>query len=164
MLVQHTAVLAISTPDGETNHFSELLELTNDDGTKMFKQIRVGLSCEKCTEAGVKCECKIKPMPSWRTSARQERVEKILAGTPDVMARELHGSIKSSRRPLFEKRWIKAFKERDPYQFPRPPPVVFVAIDPSGGGNQSDFAMASMTFDMTQSKHVVTTVLCDSTH
>lgn len=63
--------------------------------------------------------------------------------------------VKSSRRELFEKNWIKCLRERKPYKFDHNPDVLFVAIDPAGGGNMSDFAVCSLAYE--NARHVVIT-------
>lgn len=42
--VNHTALLAISTPDDEFNFYSELFDLKRPDGKSMFKMIKIGNS------------------------------------------------------------------------------------------------------------------------
>jgi len=67
--------------------------------------------------------------------------------------RETRGVVKSSRRDLFEKAWIQALADRDPYVFVYKPNVVYLAIDPAGGGSMSDFAVCSLAYENTH--HVV---------
>jgi len=50
--VVNTAVLAISSPDDESNYYSELLELKTKDGESFFEIIRIGLACVSCLDAG----------------------------------------------------------------------------------------------------------------
>jgi hypothetical protein len=130
-----------------------LLELEDDMNQKVFNQIRIGLACNTCIENNVPCFCKVSALPSWKTVERNALTHKILAANPDTADRELRGIVKSSRRPLFDKPWIKALRERPAYRFERRPDCVFMAIDPSGGGNQSDFAMSSLVFE--NARHVV---------
>jgi hypothetical protein len=53
--VKDTAVLAISTPLDETNFYSQMLELTQDDGvTPLFNVISVSLICDECKKKDLK--------------------------------------------------------------------------------------------------------------
>lgn len=65
MGVANTAVLAISTPDDEFNHYSELMDLKAADGQPMFYNIHIGLSCEACTEAGIPCPHNKAKLPAY---------------------------------------------------------------------------------------------------
>lgn len=150
--VNHTALLGISTPDDEENYYSQLLEMQGTDGP-LFHQIRVGLSCQTCIENGVECNCKVENFPSWKSEERHEMTQKMLAHKKEVADRETRGLIKSARRCMFAREWVKAFRLRAPYKLELVPPVIFVAIDPSGGGKHSEFAICSFIFQ--QSRHVV---------
>lgn len=53
--VKDTAVLAISTPLDENNFYSQMLELTQDDGvTPLFNVISVSLICDECKQKDLK--------------------------------------------------------------------------------------------------------------
>lgn len=55
---------------------------------------------------------------------------------------------------MFEKPWIKALAERKPYEWTYSPSVLWMAVDPAGGGTQSDFAVATLGYE--SARHVVT--------
>ena len=144
--VKHTAMLAISTPDSEFGFYSELFELKKDTGESFFRLISIGLACDECLENGLVCQHKMDKLPHWKTFERQALIDAILATSADLANTETRGVVKSSKRDLFEKSWIKHFSERPPHTFLYNPSVLWVGIDPSGGGNQSDFAIATMAY------------------
>lgn len=55
--------------------------------------------------------------------------------------------VRSNRRSCFEAEWIKQLGIRSLYEFDHKPSVLYVAIDPSGGGNQSDFGLTTIAFE-----------------
>lgn len=65
MAVGNTAVLAISTPDNEFNHYTELTEMKKPDGTLWFNVIKIGLSCEDCLTKGIECVHHKNKLPHW---------------------------------------------------------------------------------------------------
>jgi hypothetical protein len=151
--VKHTALLAISTPDDEFNFYSELFELKKDDGQNLFHLISIGLACQTCLDNGLQCTHKLDKLPHWKPVERQALINTILASNPDLADRETRGIVKSSRRELFDKQWVHRLRERAAHVFEHTPNVVFLAIDPAGGGNMSDFAMCSMAYE--NARHVV---------
>jgi len=146
MTVGDTAVLAISTPDDEENYYSEL---ANSD---LFHVIYLASACTACEEAGIECIHTKLRLPKWKPIAATEKVEKLIQNKVTI-ARELHGKISSSRDLVFKKPWINQFITRPPHIFQYNPQVIHVAIDPSGGGEGSDYVIGSMAFE--NSKKVV---------
>jgi hypothetical protein len=63
---------------------------------------------------------------------RQALINSILAANPDLADREIRGVVKSSRRELFEKSWVKALGERALYEWEFKPSVLWIGIDPAG--------------------------------
>jgi hypothetical protein len=133
--MNNTAVLAISTPDTEDNYYSQLMEMTlKDSDETIFRTIKIGLSCEQCVARKVaKCPHTASRLPPWKSDARQELTEHIMAGDPARMHRELHGMVGSKQQFVF-KTFTRAFNGLAPYRWLRPPNVLHLAIDPSGGG------------------------------
>ncbi len=104
--VNHTALLAISTPDDEFNFYSELFNLKTPTGESLFELLSIGLACETCMENGLVCNHKLDRLPAWKSVERQELVQSILGQNRDLADRETRGVVKSGRREVFEKPWI----------------------------------------------------------
>jgi hypothetical protein len=149
MTMDDLTLLAISTVETEHNYYSELLNLENEKGDPLFKDIKIILSCDACRRAGRQTRCvhNLHQLPPWRGSRRQQLVEKIMSSDPELFMRENLGIVASTNVFLFEKEWIRWCFAAAPCRFERHPDVVYVAIDPSGGGSQSDYAICSAAFE-----------------
>lgn len=149
MLVEKTAVMAISSPSDEFNYYSTLLELKRPDGTFLFEQIRLGLACQTCMDngEGAACTHMTHIIPPWLSSARSEQARLLYKADQASFEREVQGRIASSHVYIFNKQLIRLFQLRSGYVFddPNRVRVIHVGIDPHGGGEASDFAMFSMT-------------------
>jgi len=150
--VNDTALIAISTPDDEFNYFSKLLELKRDDkGTPLFLTLQVRQVCDPCREARKRCRHYEDLLPPWRSAKNQKVTEQIMKSNPDLYAREMLGVVRSNDTLfVFDPKLVDAFYQREPYRFSLTPGVVWVGIDPSGGGSLSNYAIVSMAFERGQ--------------
>ena len=143
-----TAMLAISTPDDEFNFYTELFEMINPlTGELFFYLIKIGLACQTCLESGNPCNHQLDKLPHWKPVERQLLINQLLSSNPDLANRETRGVVQSSKRPVFDQEHIAALGRAAMYSFNYSPSVLWLAIDPAGGGSQSDFAMATMAFE-----------------
>jgi hypothetical protein len=97
-----------------------------------------------------------------KPSENQDKVAAILASDANLADRETRGVVTSNRIYLFDKSWINALYARPLYEFGLTPSLVWIAIDPSGGGNQSDFAMTSIAYD--SCRHIVSLTCVKALH
>jgi hypothetical protein len=151
--IKHTAMLAISTPDNQFNFYSELFELKNDLGEYFFKLISIGLACKECLENGLVCNHRLDKLPHWKSFERQALIDAILSTNASLADTETRGVMKTSQMNLFDKEWIQKLGERPLYQWDYSPSVLWMAIDPAGGGNQSDFSVATLGYE--SCRHIV---------
>jgi hypothetical protein len=151
--VNNTSLIAISTPDDEFNYFSKLLELKRDDkDTPLFLTLQVRQTCDACHKERKRCRHNEELLPPWRSAQGQKLAETIMRSNPDLYAREMLGVVRSNDTLfVFEPKLVDEFNISAPYRFTLPPSVVWVAIDPSGGGSLSNYAIVSMTFQRGQS-------------
>jgi hypothetical protein len=84
---------------------------------------------------------------------RQALVQSVLSNNLALANREIRGVVERSSRNLFERTWIAELGRRAPHDFQYQPNVLWMAIDPAGGGNCSDFAMATIGFE--HARHIV---------
>jgi len=138
--VAHTAMLAISTVEDEYNYYSELLAMN------LFKAIQIGHQCAACTAAGIVCTCPIKNAPHWKPMANQKKIERIYGANVELMQRETRGVVASGRRYMYQV-YLKTFLMRELHEFSYPCQYMLMAIDPSGGGTSSDYAVSMITSD-----------------
>jgi hypothetical protein len=153
--VDDTAVLAISTPDGKGNYYSELLYIKDHRGHLLFKSIVVGLACLDCQEKGRASECKhlLQELPTWKSKESQMLQKALL---PDeTYERESQGLILDRLTPAFKREDVKAFIEGPRYRFKSFVGVVRMAIDPNGGSSKSSQLAITSSARNTEGKVVV---------
>lgn len=142
-----TVILAIATPDDEFNYYSILLTATLDN-KPLFLTIRIEQSCKDCTAKRIlNCKHRTHLLPKWKSGARQELVEAIMASDPETFARENLGMIVGSHSFVYSKAKLELLRTSPRYSFPvtKLPSVIYIGIDPSGGG-ESHFAISAGTF------------------
>ena len=131
--MNHTSLLAISTPSNEYNYFTTQMKLVDKQGKLLYKTIKIGQKCEVCEKANT-ADCPHRKffMPPWKSNlANKERCEIILSGDPELANRELNGMMSSKTRFLFQD-YLVDFKALPRYEFHNPVPVFHTSIDPSG--------------------------------
>jgi hypothetical protein len=108
----------------------------------------VGLACQACLAVGKGHECihKLAELPPWKTSKRLEMLNQILEGDSATNLRENYGIVITNRKFLFQTPWILALSQRMPFTITVKPHIVWIFIDPSGGGTQSEMAICSMVY------------------
>ena len=146
--VKNTALLAISTPQDEFNYYTELMALENAHGEPLFLCIKIGLMCKRCQEEGLVCNHRLSMSPHWKPPERTAKVDAVMASNPTLRDRETRGVVSSTMRFLIDKLIIQEFQKREPGVFADGRPnVLFSAIDPSGGGSGSDYAIVTMAMN-----------------
>jgi len=144
LTVEHTVMLAITSPGDEQNYISVIQDLKNADGDPLFYNIKIGMMCEKCLQAGKeKCPHSLKRLPNWKSESRHDLVRAVFGQNQEAMKREAEGMIVSNRVYLFGKKDMDAFEAREGYQFQFDVQLIEIGIDPSGGGAQSDYTIVS---------------------
>ncbi len=149
MAMTNFTLLAIATPDGSMdNHYNRLMELTNDSGEPLFKNIRVALCCPACVSKyknDVACPHREDLVPPWKSTARLKLVSQILSDDAELNARENMGLMVGDHKFFLSREIVEAFNGRPRETFVGySVPFVFIGVDPSGAGSQSTFAMASV--------------------
>lgn len=145
--VKHTALICISTPLSESNHYSELCSALDKAGKPVFRVIRIGLVCDACIAAGTAATCthKNSDIPSWKSEEGRDVVSSIYGDRQVLLLRESCGMIAEDSNVVFPAAQIKAFLNRPPVIISKDRlQFIFVAIDPSGGG-QSELAIVSFS-------------------
>lgn len=155
LTIDHTALLGISTPGvpgvGLQHFFQRLMDLVDSDGKRLFKVHTIELICVACKKLpaiqAAGCVHMKHRLPPWKTAATQSRVDLIMAEDPVTHARENMGIVFDDNKYAFSRTLIKAFSDRDRFVFTTHPSEVHIAIDPSGGGSASDYAVVSLVYD-----------------
>lgn len=153
-------MIGISTYGEPNNFFTKLLNHRAPDGSRMFRQIEYTTICSKCREKGVKEVCKHRrgELPHWHDAGEYAQIFEMLKDDPDIAMKELGGvSVDSSVKPFFSASLIHEMQSgesnvgdikyvtdlRNAHQ-----DTVYVSVDPSGGGQYSEYAIVSAIFTM----------------
>ena len=84
----------------------------------------------------------------WKPPERTAKVDAIMAVNPELRDRETRGVSGSQTRYILDEQTVAALRERGAYRFSEQnPQVLYSAIDPSGGGSASDFAIVTLALN-----------------
>lgn len=149
--VRDTVTLAISTPDSEDpdNYYNRFLDLKSpeDPEEPMFEIITMGLACDECMRANKASQCTHKShlLPPWKSEERQRKTAAIMGGTGMMHAQENMGVLSNKTLFFFPQSLLRNLIEAEPYKWSRNPSMLYVSIDPSGGGAKSNYALVTTT-------------------
>lgn len=147
--MKNTALIALSSPEGEGNYFSALTTMTRSDGTPFFRVIDCFRICKRCMklERVKAIECThIKTTPHWLSSKKISELKTLYKANPEDALREFGGMSVSNHKPALLKDEVQRFFKAPPYLWQSPPRLIFTTYDPNGGG-PSQAAMASGAFN-----------------
>ena len=155
MEVRGTATICISTPLGSWNFYSELTEVRNEKGERLFNVIKVGMICERCKGAGKEDQCNhhSEHRPDWKPIESLEKMRAIFGNKKTLLMREVMGQITDDENMAFPAEKLKRLFNSKPVHEPHNHVTeVFVAVDPNGGasleqGTGSETAIVSFYFD-----------------
>ena len=134
-----TAMACISSPDDKNSTFGRMATTTDDDGKPLFKVITMEQMGGLVT--------------SHKTHSRIEQLKKLYEDDMDRYNREMKGEFGGDSNYVFDERYVELLFEgddniyRDSEHGSYRPSEVFVCVDPSGGGSESDMGIASGFFD-----------------
>lgn len=125
MEVEGTATICISTPLGSFNFYSELTEVRDNKGKRVFnvRHITGG-----------------RP-PAWKPEEGRSRVQAIFGKKKTLYKREILGQITDEGENMaFQPKHLKRFFDKPPIQSPYPinDNYIFIAIDPNGGASAAN--------------------------
>ena len=151
LTLQQTSLLALSSPEGNENYYSQLLNLKDKNGQPWFKVINKQLVCEECQKGSrsKQLSCThVKTTEHWISEAKVERVKLLYKTAPGTGLRELAGMAISDYTPCFNEKDIDTCFSLPRVQTRSPPGIIIITADPNGGG-PSHMALASVYFDAT---------------
>ena len=148
--MNNTALLALSSPGGSDNYYSQLINLKDEvTGEPFFNLVDCVQICESCRklerEEQLKCT-HIKQGAHWLSKRKNERIKALYKTDPGTGLRELVGVIEDDYAPCFLKDEIAQCFERHIPVSTYTPDMIYVAVDPSGGG-PSHLAIVSGYYD-----------------
>lgn len=148
--VNGTAIVAISTPLGEDNWYTSLIQKKTEDGERLFNVVQYSLVCDECRKKDLATECqhKIELLPPWKSESRQRLVKFLLSDSSDLYLTEAMGEISSSKSRCFSEDLVDAWVLH-PQTAPSQPGsfgTVFIAVDPTSG-IRSELAIVTLYMD-----------------
>ncbi len=154
--------------DPSTSFWGQMMLAKYPDGRPVFRVLRYSLVCDVCRLAGVETTCKHKlgDLPWWQSAEQHAKLAQIMKGHADTYLREVMGfESDRTRTPAFDSNGIE--KLGDPTRWVSDigvQRIIVVAVDPSGGGTGSDYAIMTAVYPDQDSSMVVRSVLSISTH
>lgn len=145
-----TSLLCLSSPEGESNYFSALMNLKKDNGDPFFNVISCWQICEECLklERVKQINCNhIKSTAHWLSSKKIKELKQLYKASPEDAIREFGGVVVSNFLPALRKEEIALCFAAERVQTESAPKYVFTACDPSGGG-PSHMSIASGYFNV----------------
>lgn len=138
--VEGRSLLCISSVLDEDNYYSVVMKTA--EKLESFLVLRVGLACDACVQEqrSTKCSHKTVRLPSWKSRERQDDVS-VLMKSLGSYDREVLGIIGSENVSFVFRSYIPSFTAAPRARVKHSPQRIYMAIDPSGGGAQSDYAV-----------------------
>lgn len=170
MEVKGTATICISTPLGSWNFYSELTEVRDEKGRRVFnvKHIEHGKrpswkpeeSFSKASEPFVFPLPPVSRVCVCAHLAARAQVKAIFGNRKTLFEREILGKIADAANAAFNKKLLDHFFNAPPIEEPHPvlDNVIYVCVDPNGGANASNASgsdTAIVSFFMSRGQLVV---------
>jgi hypothetical protein len=142
--MKNTCLFALSSPEGNDNYFSKLINL-KVDGKSLFRHVQCQMICEECRklemEEQIFCN-HVKQTPHWLSSKKGARLKLLYMADPATAIKEFGGIIQDNFVPCFPRDLIHQMFSNPSYLTESAPEYVFITVDPSGGG-MSQLAICS---------------------
>jgi hypothetical protein len=146
--MKNTSLLCLSSPEGDSNYYSGLMNLKKDNGESFFNVINCFQICEKCLklERVKQINCThVKSTAHWLSSKKIRELKTLYKVNPEDAIREFGGIVVSDYKPALRREEVDRCFSADPYITTCAPPYIFTACDPNGGG-PSHMSIASGYF------------------
>jgi hypothetical protein len=153
-LVSGTGLIAISTIRKSVNGSQSIYDYLRrlDDpifkGDKLFKVIHIRTMCDNCIRKGKDyCPHIRAEAASWKDPENAKRVKELMKCNASAMMAEVAGVSMSNGVNVFDATSVARLQKSMPYSCNvSHHGVLFVVIDPSGGGAKSDYAVMTLYY------------------
>ena len=139
LLVEHTALIGITTPMEEGNGYNLMMDLKYPDtGKPMFNSIRISLICDECrAKAIVNCPHNTNEIPPWkRDEQRSKLVEGVMRTDVALHMRENAGVVQKQNTSAFNVQNVETLLlsefDNDNTDYVS---NIFICLDTAGGGS-----------------------------
>lgn len=115
----------------------------------LFRAIQIQLACQACQDAEKSFSCMHMQhlIPRWQDQDKHRRLKTIMSDRPDLIESELGGVAFSSCDQCFRQVDLKRMFESSIRLDIQWGVRFFVTIDPTAGGEHSDFAVVSFIYE-----------------
>lgn len=135
--LKNTALLCLSSPEGDESYYSGLLNLKRPSGESFFNVIECIRICERCRklERAKAILCKHVPNKApWLSGPKMDDLKLLYKTRPEDAMREFGGMVVSNHLPALPKEQIATMFSLPRTETLAPPPFIFTTCDPSGAG------------------------------
>lgn len=146
--MKNTSLMCLSSPEGDSNYFSGLLNLKKDDGKPFFHVIDCFQICKACQKLERVKQINCNHIPSttpWLAPRKQRELKQLYKASPEDAIREFGGMVVSDYKPALPKEEITRLFGREAIMTQGSPPYIFTTCDPNGGG-PSQMSIVSVYF------------------
>lgn len=126
---------------------SRLSELKDKDGNDVFFVVRHG-PCQKCIDKGIGVDCPHFERAPWKSKAKDDQVKAIFKqqGKMELFEQEMRGQVISKMNFLVAGKFINLLRDRPLFKWRHPPRLIYLGIDPHGGGKTSETAIMALGY------------------
>jgi hypothetical protein len=148
--VASTALIMISTPEGEGNYYSQMLDMKDHLARPLFNTVKIGMVCAWCQSNNPtpsSCTHRETERPQWKSVTAARTVRAMYGSRTNLHQRESMGMVVTDGECAFPSAWIHRLLKGNRTPPPPTPEYIFVACDPNGGGSSDMAIMSVMRWD-----------------
>lgn len=146
-----SAAVFISTPPRGQETGALLWETMQHKitGELLFETVKIRRVCPECDlKQLTTCPHAAIELPPWKSQAQQSAIESMYMATDSkALAREMHGLEVTDDVKVFKRDNIEQIVEAKRVVVSTVVPVIFIAVDPSGGGETSNTSVVILSFN-----------------
>ena len=142
--------MCLSSPEGNENYFSKMLQLRDPiSGGPFFRVFEHIMICKDCQQLerveAIRCD-HVPQTAHWLSQKKTQRLKLLYKTNPALAMREFAGMVVSNFLPAFDAQDVKYLFDKQPrHQTQHTPKFIFISADPNGGG-PSHMAISSAYF------------------
>jgi uncharacterized C2H2 Zn-finger protein len=135
--MKNTALLCLSSPEGESNYYSGLMQLKKKNGDPFFHTLDCFQICPRCLKLdrvkAIQCT-HVKSSAHWLSSKKIRELKELYKASPEDAIREFGGVVVSDYKPALRKEEVAKCFKAPRIRTEVPPAILFTMCDPNGGG------------------------------
>ena len=135
--LKNTSLLALSSPEGNENYYSQLINLKDNYDRPWFKVINKKFVCEECMKGDRTKQLSCDHVPKtehWISEEKSDRLKVLFGHMEGVGLRELQGMVVSDYQPAFNSDDIANAFSAPRVVTTSPPGIMYIGLDPTQAG------------------------------